>query len=137
MGIESPFTSFPFQIVAYFRRFSNVYALKQHMVVHTSEKNFHCEICGFMTHTLYILRSHQRTHDEKRFQCDFCPKKFALKEVLQVRTSRKHFVYLHFMFFCSLLYVCRYIDVPIPVKSHTHALFVIIVRVMEQISTNT
>lgn len=46
-----------------------------------------CEVCGFISRS---LKTHMMTHtNEKRFECDFCGKKFSL------RSSMKNHLFAH------------------------------------------
>lgn len=55
--------------------------MKDHMVMHTGEKSFICEICGQAYAKNSNLYRHKITHREvKPFQCSFCPAQFCRKK---------------------------------------------------------
>lgn len=55
--------------------------MKAHMITHTGEKSFICEICGQAYAKNSNLYRHKITHREvKPFRCSFCPAQFCRKK---------------------------------------------------------
>jgi uncharacterized Zn-finger protein len=63
-----------------------ILGLKNHIVVHTQEKNYHCnwENCGKGFGTPSRLRAHKKQHNgEKNYVCPVCLKGFVYRQVLR------------------------------------------------------
>ncbi|XP_061396130.1 transcription factor grauzone-like [Musca vetustissima] len=58
--------------------------LVDHINLHLDPEYFNCKICGKAMTTRICLISHMKMHDEKKFACDQCPKKFVEKYKLTV-----------------------------------------------------
>lgn len=71
-------------IFLFFFRFSTKSRLNRHMNTHNRETIFYCDLCDFQTFTKNSLTNHKKLHGEKRFECEFCGKKFAVNKTLQV-----------------------------------------------------
>lgn len=74
------------------KRFPNKPYLKNHMVVHTGERNHKCTICEKAFGDKSSLRKHLKIHSgEKPHICQVCNKSFALKHLLKshMRTHSK------------------------------------------------
>jgi len=55
-------------------------AFRNHMKLHTNEKNYSCELCDKRFVSQSRLTHHRTTvHDPPKFQCDFCSKLFRSK----------------------------------------------------------
>ena len=68
--------------------FKNKQALKQHSIVHSSDRPFECKECGLCFSTKGILNNHKGIHNPTK--CDYCPKTFAQKSHL-----KSHIKYTH------------------------------------------
>ncbi|XP_012272964.1 uncharacterized protein LOC105695715 [Orussus abietinus] len=57
------------------KRFVNQLRLKTHMISHSEERPYTCEICGFNLKTkIQLIKHHQNRHsDERPLQCRYCP----------------------------------------------------------------
>lgn len=66
---------------------SNLYS---HIKTHGDERPYECLECEAVFKTSTILRSHELTHGEKKYQCDVegCSSKFALLQGLRVHQKR-------------------------------------------------
>ncbi|XP_054276999.1 zinc finger protein 267-like isoform X3 [Macrosteles quadrilineatus] len=54
--------------------------LKEHMLLHSEDKNFVCQICGAAFKLKVALRKHSRVHsDESKYSCEKCGKGFRWK----------------------------------------------------------
>ena len=61
-------------------------SLKFHRQLHEGSNEFVCAECGKGFKLLKYLKDHQRIHrgdDEKKFQCEFCGKKYWTKKEIQ------------------------------------------------------
>ncbi|CAC5418421.1 KRAB [Mytilus coruscus] len=64
--------------------------LKEHILIHSDEKNFTCEICykSFFRETSYKL--HKKTHLIGPFPCKICKKEFKYEKTLRTHINFKH-----------------------------------------------
>ncbi|XP_066943858.1 zinc finger protein 586-like [Macrobrachium rosenbergii] len=66
----------------------------EHMVTHTQEKSFKCDICGFHTATKSNLNKHKQQHTDD-YICSICDKKlcskFSLKEHMAIHNNKRDF----------------------------------------------
>ncbi|XP_045614649.1 zinc finger protein 3 homolog isoform X2 [Procambarus clarkii] len=64
----------------------------EHMLIHTKDKSFKCNICGFLTSTKSNLAKHRQQHTEECV-CNVCNKKlcnkFSLKEHMRIHNNDK------------------------------------------------
>lgn len=73
------------------KKFDAVSKLKNHIVKHTKEKNFHCEHCGNRFVTKAALTYHVRLHTgERPFPCDMCEETFLSASRRMEHKRRKH-----------------------------------------------
>ena len=75
-------------------------ALKQHLSIHSGEKQFKCDFCEKSYRQKYSLSIHLRVHSgEKPFECDVCHKRFSDKSNrdmhLRVHSEEKPFKCSH------------------------------------------
>ncbi|KAJ2953353.1 hypothetical protein O0L34_g943 [Tuta absoluta] len=65
-------------------------AMVKHLEIH-GEKKFACDVCGYSTFTLEVMRRHVLTHvEEKPYKCSQCPVSFIQRAQLQRHTAAKH-----------------------------------------------
>ena len=72
------------------KKFEYLSKLKMHIqVIHLNKKeNVQCESCG-NNYTKYTLKQHiDRVHGEKKYICELCAKKFALKRLLEKHVTQ-------------------------------------------------
>ena len=57
------------------KRFVNQLRLKTHLISHSEDRPYTCEICGFNLKTkIQLIKHHQNRHsDERPLQCRYCP----------------------------------------------------------------
>lgn len=73
------------------KKFDAVSKLRNHMVKHTRERNFHCEHCGNLFVTQAALVYHVRLHTgERPFPCDLCNESFLSASRRMEHKRRKH-----------------------------------------------
>lgn len=66
-------------------RFKNELRLKRHLILHSEEKPFKCEVCGNKYRQKWHLNRHVKVHSkELPFECEYCHKCFRLKAFLRV-----------------------------------------------------
>ena len=80
--------------------------LNEHMVTHTKEKKYLCDICGFEAGTKTRIRRHARTHDPvKEIPCEYCPYKSTcrthLKRHMRIHIGIKPFKCLYCPYTCN------------------------------------
>jgi KRAB domain-containing zinc finger protein len=60
-------------------RLMTIYTLNEHKKLsHNDARPFMCPVCGFLAKSKKRLQSHLRCHEDKRFECDSCQKRFTL-----------------------------------------------------------
>ncbi|XP_035449910.2 zinc finger protein 260 [Spodoptera frugiperda] len=58
-------------------------AMTKHLEIH-GEKKYACDVCGYSTYTIEVMRRHVLTHvSEKPYKCEQCPKSYIQKAQLQ------------------------------------------------------
>lgn len=72
------------------RAFYTAARLRQHFTVHTGDRPFVCDTCGRAFRTLANLKNHALLHDEKKFECEWCEKRFT-----QPNSRRLHVKAMH------------------------------------------
>ncbi|CAK1594903.1 unnamed protein product [Parnassius mnemosyne] len=74
------------------KKFDAMSRLKNHIVKHTRERNFHCDQCGGKFVTQAALVYHIRLHTgERPFPCDMCDDSFLSASRRMEHKRRKHF----------------------------------------------
>ncbi|XP_059056461.1 zinc finger protein 420-like isoform X8 [Achroia grisella] len=69
-------------------QFKTSYELKRHMVRHTGERNFHCNVCGKSFPRNKALLSHLKVHEE--YCCKWCATVFKQKPQLLAHLRQGH-----------------------------------------------
>ncbi|CAB3405979.1 unnamed protein product [Caenorhabditis bovis] len=57
---------------------------------HLGIRNYKCPKCGKLLSSPSALYTHKKTHGDKTFRCEFCPKTFALKNYLKLHVKQVH-----------------------------------------------
>ncbi|KAK6030851.1 zinc finger, C2H2 type [Ostertagia ostertagi] len=57
---------------------------------HLGIRNYKCPKCDKCLSSPSALYTHKKTHGEKTFQCEFCPKTFTLKNYLKLHVKQVH-----------------------------------------------
>ncbi|CAH0730168.1 unnamed protein product, partial [Brenthis ino] len=67
------------------------YDLKKHMIKHTGDRNFTCDICSKSYGMRTTLREHMRIHaNDRRFKCEHCGQAFVQKCSWKMHMRTKH-----------------------------------------------
>lgn len=65
------------------------YPSQRHLLTHSEENRFQCDICGRKVTTLFAMQLHMRIHSGiKPYTCEFCGKNFRLSSGLLVRFGK-------------------------------------------------
>ncbi|XP_063533764.1 zinc finger protein 287-like isoform X2 [Cydia strobilella] len=90
MQVHNP-SALPYSCVSCERRFVTQSALDVHMVAHTKDPKFQCDICQKKFRLKHLVLTHIRKihENEKNYQCDVCAKTFFEKVLLQ-RHAKTH-----------------------------------------------
>ena len=70
------------------RIFTRSYTLRNHVLrFHKGKREvYSCENCDYVTHYKFQLSRHKSSfHEQIKFQCDECPKKYSDKRILSIR----------------------------------------------------
>uniref|UniRef100_A0A8R1HUU9 C2H2-type domain-containing protein n=1 Tax=Caenorhabditis japonica TaxID=281687 RepID=A0A8R1HUU9_CAEJA len=57
---------------------------------HLGIRNYKCPKCDKLLSSPSALYTHKKTHGDKTFRCEFCPKTFALKNYLKLHVKQVH-----------------------------------------------
>uniref|UniRef100_A0A0M3J5H1 Zinc finger protein n=1 Tax=Anisakis simplex TaxID=6269 RepID=A0A0M3J5H1_ANISI len=57
---------------------------------HLGIRNYKCPKCSKLLSSPSALYTHKKTHGEKTFTCEFCPKTFTLKNYLKLHVKQVH-----------------------------------------------
>ncbi|XP_063223883.1 zinc finger protein 26-like isoform X3 [Bacillus rossius redtenbacheri] len=73
------------------RRFARYCRLRQHLIIHSRERNFKCDKCGAAFKVNSTLQSHLLTHSmDKPFKCDKCPSTQCTQSALLRHKQNRH-----------------------------------------------
>ncbi|XP_053620873.1 zinc finger protein 454-like [Plodia interpunctella] len=90
------------------KKYDAISRLKNHIVKHTKEKNFHCEQCGGKFVTQAALTYHARLHTgERPFPCDLCNESFLSASRRMEHKRRKHFEPTKVCPLCEMKFVTK------------------------------
>lgn len=64
--------------------------LKDHMLTHTGERKYQCDICKKCFSQKKYVRFHLKVHDRSDVFCRFCKRKFSHSFRLRIHMKRKH-----------------------------------------------
>lgn len=80
----------PYECDICFKKFSVKSYLAAHQWSHVASNGVSCTLCqvSFNSKAQYML--HLKIHDNKRFECEFCPRFFAKESYLIRHKSRIH-----------------------------------------------
>lgn len=71
-------------------QFKTKYELKNHVIRHTGERKFKCEVCGKGFSRNKALSCHQKTHEDFNYSCKWCETVFKQKTQLLAHVSVHH-----------------------------------------------
>ena len=73
------------------KKFYSKHHLNEHVAaIHEKSKNFKCLKCEKTFPTKKSRWLHSKYHEEKKFECDICFKKFAFKTILNTHVAGVH-----------------------------------------------
>ena len=76
-----------------FKGFVDKYHLKCHVLTHSSQKLFPCNLCGAHQKNDSCLRSHMMRVHGLKYMCDVCGKDFSATLGLKIHQREVHQIY--------------------------------------------